>query len=158
MYHNIGLQKLKTADISTFTTKKGLKIRKAINPFVRKIVKFATKNKIILERYPALEKDVPYIFVSTHTFTEDIIATVQKLDRNAYILIGTTDQLEHNPQMYAAWINGMIYVDRYDKDNRHQAIDKMEYVLKSGTSVLIFAEGGYNNTENLLCPLSFCLL
>ena len=39
------------------------------------------------------------------------------------------DQIEHNPQMYAAWANGMIYVDRTDKQNRHDAVSKMEKVI-----------------------------
>ena len=104
---------------------------------------------------PKLEKDIPYIFVSTHNFVEDSIATLATLDRNAYLLFGTTNQLENNPTMYGGWANGFIYVDRYDDVSRKEAIPKMERIINSGSSVLIFVEGGFNNTENLLCQKIF---
>lgn len=97
-----------------------------------------------------MEKGQPYIFCATHSFDDDIISTLGAIDRNAYVLIGTTDQIEHNPQMYAGWLNGMIYVDRLDSQSRKDSVSKMVKVLKHGTSVLIFPEGGWNNTENLL--------
>lgn len=52
--------------------------------------------------------------------------------------------------MYARWVNGMIYVDRLDPQSRKESVAKMKKVLEKGSSVLIFPEGGWNNTENLL--------
>ena len=89
--------------------------------------------------------------MSTHNFVEDSIANLSVIDRNAYLLFGTTDQLKVNKEMYAAWANGFIYVDRQNNVSRKEALLKMKRVLDSGTSVLIFAEGGFNNSENLLC-------
>lgn len=57
--------------------------------------------------------------------------------------------------MYAAWLNGFIYVDRENSQNRKDSLVKMERVLKNGNSVLIFPEGGFNNTENLFCQKLF---
>lgn len=147
---NIGLGKIKRANIYNFTTKTGLKLRRVINKPLRAIFKLATKRKIIIESYPILEKGTPYIFASTHSFDEDIIAGLAAIDRSAYVLIGTTDQVDHNPQMYAAWLNGMIYVDRNNKKNRKDSVEKMKWVLDHGSSILIFPEGGWNNTENML--------
>lgn len=150
--YNIGLVKIMNSNVDNFTSDFGLRVRRIINPVYRRLLKFVTSVKIHVDRYPKLEKKLfkkkPYIFVSTHSFSEDIVSALHAIDRNAYVLIGTKDQVEHNPQMYAAWINGMIFVDRTDEKSRNEAVDKMERVLKSGTSVLIFAEGGYNNTEN----------
>ena len=152
MYRNVGLKRLEIANIDNFTSNVGIKLRRRIFPAFKQVLRLAVKRDIHFEgEYPVLEKDKPYIFVSTHSFDEDIIAAIALLDRNAYILMGTTDQIEHNPQMYAAWLNGMIYVDRTDKQNRHNAVSKMEKVINQGSSVLIFVEGGYNNSENLLC-------
>lgn len=148
---NIGLKKIMVANVDNFTSNVGLKLRRVINPALRGILKLATKRNIIVESYPDLPKGKNYIFASTHSFDEDIIANLATIDRNAYVLMGTTDQIEHNPQMYAAWLNGMIYVDRLDSQNRKDAIEKMKKVLNSGSSVLVFPEGGWNNTENLLC-------
>ena len=48
----------------------------------------------------------------------------------------------------------MIYVNRLDKDSRGDAIDKMKRVLRSGTIIVLFPEGAYNNSENqLIMPL-----
>ena len=70
------------------------------------------------------------------------------------MLQGTTDQMLHNPVFIALWFNGMIYLDRMNPISRKQAVEKMKRILRSGTSVLLFPEGGYNNTENqLIQPL-----
>ena len=93
--------------------------------------------------------------VATHGFTNDIIASLATIDRNAYLLMGTTDQVEHNPLMNFAWLNGFIYVNRTDDESRKSAVDKMEFVIKHGPSVMLFPEGGFNNTENILINRPF---
>lgn len=152
---NIGLVKLKEANVETFTTNTGLKVRKYINRPLRYILKKSTKGKIVVEAYPDLEKNEAYIFASTHYHCEDIISNLAVLDRNAYALMGTTDQIEHNPLMYGAWLNGFIYVDRWNSESRKSAVPKMERVLNAGNSILIWPEGSLNNTENLLIQKLF---
>lgn len=147
---NIGLIKLKKANIDNFTSITGLKIRRIINRPVRYVLKKVTKGNIIVEDYPKLEKNKPYIFAATHSFVEEISATLASIDRSAYTLCGTTDQFENNPRMYFNWLTGIIFVDRYDEESRKSSIPKMEKVLQNGSSILIFPEGGLNNTENLL--------
>ena len=146
---NYGIMGFKDKNVENFTSDIGMEIRKRINPFLRPILKIATKGELIIDNYPKLEDDTPYIFVSLHNFVEDTIANLATIDRDAYLLFGTTDQLEVNPEMYAAWLNGFIYVDREDKQNRKDSLLKMQRVLENGNSVLIFPEGGFNNTENL---------
>jgi 1-acyl-sn-glycerol-3-phosphate acyltransferase len=129
-------------------------VRKRINPIWRRLLSKGTYRKVIVERYPELDKQKNYIFVGNHSFDEDIISSLSTIDRNAYLLHGTTDQMEHNPIFFAVWLNGMIYVNRLEPESRHTAVDKMERVLRAGNSVLLFPEGGYNNTENnLINPL-----
>ncbi len=152
---NYGIRNFKYANVDTFTSDIGIKLRRGINPVLRPILKAATNGKVIIENYPELEDGKPYIFASTHNFVEDSIANLGSIDRNAYLLFGTSDQLEVNKDMYFAWLNGFIYVDRKDDSNRKDALNKMERLLESGTSVLIFPEGGFNNTENLLSQKLF---
>ena len=127
--------------INNFKAPFVLRLRQLINPVFRRLLRFGTKRKFIVEQYPQLEKGQPYIFCATHSFDDDIISILSTIDRNAYILIGTTDQIEHNPKMYAGWLNGMIYVDRLDPQSRKDSVSKMVKVLKGGTSVLVFPEG-----------------
>ncbi len=151
---NIGIQWVKTADCNNFTSDVGIRLRRWIGRPLRFVLRLAIKRKVVIESFPKLEEGKPYIFASTHSFDEDIIAGLSCIDRNAYALLGTTDQIEHNPQMYAAWLNGMIYVDRADKVSRRSAVDKMVRIIHAGSSVLLFPEGTWNNSENkLICPL-----
>ncbi len=152
---NIGLVNLLDADVENFTSDKGIERRKKIAKALKKVLKIATPEDIIIDRYPNLEQDVPYIFASTHGFSNDIIACLASIDRSAYLLMGSTNQIEYNKLMYVAWLNGFIYVDRTDDKSRKDSILKMERILNSGSSVLIFPEGGHNNTENNLCNKLF---
>lgn len=151
---NTGLKWFENRTVNDFTSDVGLFIRKKINFVWRNLIRLFVGRKMYIEQYPKLEKDKPYIFVGNHSFDEDVISILSVIDRNAYLLNGSTHQLEHNPVFYAVWANGMVYVNRLDKRNRTDAISKMERVLRAGNSVVLFAEGGYNNTENqLIQPL-----
>ena len=154
MFHT-GLSKYKTATVDNFTTNIGIKLRRnLLNKNWRRILRLCTKRKIITEQFPELNKKEAYIFCCNHSFDEDIISSLASTDRNAYMLQGTTHQMEHNPIFLAMWLNGMIYLDRMNPESRRSGLDKMRRILKSGTSVILFPEGGYNNTENqLIQPL-----
>lgn len=154
MFHT-GLDRYLTADINTFTTDTGIKFRKKFcNKLWRRLLKLCTARKIIVEQYPELEKDKQYIFVTSHSFDEDVISALATIDRNVYMLQGTSDQTLHNPAFLALWLNGMIYVNVLDKDSRKDAVEKMKRILKAGTDIMLFPEGSYNNTENqLIMPL-----
>lgn len=147
---NYGLLHLINSDIHNFTTDFGIRFRKIIHTPGRAIYNFFTKTKIIVEHYPKLEKNKPYIFAALHNFVEDIPVCLATIDRSNYLLFGSTHQLERNKRLYAAWLNGLIFVNRNDNNSRKASVKKMLRILKSGTSILIFPEASYNNTENLL--------
>ena len=92
---NTGLDRFEEADVNSFTTDIGLKIRKAVNRPWRGLVKCFTKRKIIIEKYPELDKDKAYIFAANHSFDEDATSIISAIDRNAYLLHGSTHQMEH---------------------------------------------------------------
>ena len=50
-------------------------------------------NNIVLERYPALDKNESYIFVWNHTCPEDIETMLNIIDRNAYLILGSIETL-----------------------------------------------------------------
>lgn len=155
MILNIGIQHLKTATVKNFAGGLGIRLRRGLQPLLRRALRLGTRRRVIVERYPTLEKGKPYIFTSTHFFDEDVIANLISMDRNAWILFGTTNQLEYNRQTYAAWLNGMIYIDRMDAQSRKDSVAKMKRILQAGSSILMFPEGGWNNTENLLIQKLF---
>ena len=147
---NIWIPKLKYADIDSFTTDRGIKLRRVFHEPIRKLIKLGAGIKIFVDNYPQLQKNTPYIFACTHSCIEEIPALLGTIDRSVYSLCGTTEQLDYNPAMYANWLTGVIYVDRLNKYSRKSALPKMERIIKNGSSILMFPEGGWNNTENLL--------
>jgi hypothetical protein len=146
---NLYIPSLKNKGIDDFTTDTGIKVRRFISPILRKIVNIACVRKIVLEGYPVLEKDTPYIFASTHDFKHDVHAAIASMDRHGYLLEGTTNHVDYNPEFYAVFINGLIHVDRFDEKSRKESVPKMERIIKSGSSILMYPEGAWNITESM---------
>lgn len=153
---NTGLNFLEYKKLEDYN-KSQLLPRKIIRLPLKGVLKVATKGQLIIDNNTKdiLEENKPYIFVSTHYHSEDIITNLRALDRPTYALIGTTYQLEHNFQMYGAWLNGIVYVNRNDENSRAESLRIMKWLLEQGISVLIYIEGGWNNTENLLVQQIF---
>ena len=150
MWKNILLTRVEKSSPETFTTPFGIWFRRKLHPILRPLLRLASGCRIHVEGYPKLEKGVPYIFASTHSFVDDIITNYAVVDRSAYTLIGTPDQVEHNPAMYAAWLCGMVFLDKISPQSRADSVEKMVRVLQGGSSVILYPEGAWNNTENLL--------
>lgn len=104
-------------------------------------------NNIVLERYPHLEKKESYIFVGNHTCPEDIETMLNIIDRNAYLVLGSIETLQYNPEAYLIWLNGMIVFDILDAASRKALMSKMGRVLQTN-SILIFPEGSHNYHPN----------
>ena len=150
------IRKYLWADLDNFTSDKGNTIRNLINKPWRKIVALTSmKNKVIIEEEQYLNSNRPYIFVSTHYFTEDVIGLFSSLNRQAYMLMGTTDQIENNPLMIAAILFGFFHVDRMDPDDRKLCFEKQNNLIERGESFINYIAGSWENSENELQPLSF---
>lgn len=149
------IRKYLWADTENFATSRGVAFRKFINPFMSKLVNVAMKNKLVIEERPELDPTKQYVFVPTHYFTEDIIGEYASLGRQAYVLMGTTDQIENNFLMLAAIMMGLFYVDREDLVSRRECVDKQNRIIELGSNVVNYISGSWENSENELQPLSF---
>lgn len=110
-------------------------------------------NNIVVKRYPKLDKDESYIFVGSHVCPEDIETMLNIIDRNAYLILGSVENLNYNPEVYLSWLNGMIVFNVLDQDERSALPAKMERVLQT-QSILIFPEGSHNyDLTKLIKPL-----
>lgn len=150
-WRNIGLTKWKYKNAEQFTTSFGIRMRRLASPLLRVIIRCTLPKRYVLIKYPTLSKKRPYIFAAGHSFPGELAANIAAIDRNTWLLHGTTDQIDHNPQMYIAWLNGMIYVDKFNKASRNESVKKMARILKNGSSVIMYPEGTLNNSENLYC-------
>ncbi len=153
------LGKLSDTSVDNFTSNFGLWIRRKFHSVIsfsfRTVLKFYYKKKIVVENKPKLEKGKSYIYALNHSFYLDGSAVIATADKNCYSLFGATEQLYLDICTFFIWFSGLIYVDRTNKQSRKDSLLKMSRVLKSGNSILIFPEGRWNDSENLLCQKLF---
>lgn len=126
--------------------------RLELQPVSRSLYPLSEKKNVInvvLERYPALNRNESYIFVGNHTAPEDIELILSVIDRNAYLVLGSVETIKYNKEAYLSWLNGMIVFDILNQEERKDLIPKMERVLKTN-SILIFPEGSHNYHPNKL--------
>ncbi len=171
---NKNLARVKYSTSENFVTKTGLTLRKLGLKVMQNALKSASRRNTIIEEYHPefLEGKTPeevdrtntlvevekvtgldddaYIFAPNHLFDEESNSMSISLDRLAYYLVGSTDQIDHNPVLNFLWLSGIAYVNRQDKDSRKDSVCKMEKLLENKTSVIEYIEGRYNNTENKL--------
>ena len=106
-----------------------------------------------MERYPKLDKDESYVVVGSHVCPEDIETMLNIIDRNAYLILGSVENLNYNPEVYLSWLHGLIVFNVLDQEERSDLPAKMERVLQT-QSIMIFQEGSHNYDLNqLLKPL-----
>lgn len=127
----------------------GIRFRKIISPLVRFVIPFTTPTKLQIIRRSQMPNR-PIIFAATHGFKEDIEDTLLNVNRCAYILIGALKQIFMTFQGVTAWLVGLIFVNRLDKDSRKASKDKMIRAIQLGASIIIFPEGTWNKSPNLL--------
>ncbi len=132
-------------------SKRGLSFRRFLRPVFDVIIPLKTPDKLqILSRGKLPAEGRPIIFAATHGFKEDVDNSLLTIGRHAYILVGSLEQFFKTTDGILAWANGVILVDRADKESRRASKDKMVHLLKMGGNVLMFPEGTWNLSPNQL--------
>lgn len=149
------IRKYLWADTNNFLSERGTKVRQFLNPVISEILKTQMNNRVIIEERAKLDPTKQYVFVSTHYFTEDVIGLFSTLGRQAYMVMGTTDQIENNPLMMAALLLGFLHVDRMDSLNRKECLEKQNRVIDVGSNFINYVGGSWENSENELQPRSY---
>ncbi len=128
----------------------GMHFRKILHPIMRFIIPFTTGTKLIVKRRSQVPKNRSVIFAATHSFREDVQDTLLTANKHAYVLIGKQPQLFYSFDGITAWLNGLIVVDRLNKESRTASVNKMIYALKKGSNIVMFPEGTWTKSPNLL--------
>ena len=150
------IRKYLYADEYNFATLSGTKLRQIIGPVLRKIISFTTNNKFVVESRAKLDSSDNYIYVSTHYFIEDVRGMFATLNRQAYMLMGTRDQIENNFELLAAVFTGFFFVEREDNISRKQCLGKQNRIVSElNSSFINYVAGSWENSENELQPLSY---
>lgn len=150
-------------DPNNVLSEKGVNLRRKINPFIKKAGTYFLNGKQIIENRKFLldnnskenDKNIvlpdkPVIWISNHSFKDDILASILASYRHSYILLASLPQFYNTFDGITAWLNGTILMNRKVKESRGSVIPKVSKAIDLGVDVLIFSEGVWNKTPNEL--------
>ena len=89
----------------------------------------------------------PMIFAGNHSNVHDLPMMLSVLPAHFFVL--ADDGPKGTAAVLAFSINGVIWVNRNDKNSAHTAVEKMREHLSHGHNLLIFPEGTWNTSKNL---------
>ncbi len=135
---------------------RGVRLRRLFSPVFRHvIVPLSSRNRLTVVRKAEVPRDRPVIFAATHGFRDDVAFSLKTIGSHAYLLYASIPDFYESPDGYALWLNGVVLLDRKDKSSRRAAKDKMIRALSLGANLLLFPEGVWNKTENLVVQKLF---
>ena len=136
--------------------KKFYKVLKTIGPKMLGCTQ-VIENRKYINNPGTLEKDTsivlpdkPVIFVANHGFRDDALATILAAGRHSYIYWGSLPQFYNTVDGLAASLVGEIMFNRKSKISKQASLDKVMKVMGYGTDLMMFPEGGWNKTSELL--------
>lgn len=89
------------------------------------------------------------IFACTHISGHDLESIYESLHRGCWWFVGDPCVLYKDISGLLLYLNGSIFLETGDKDDRHIAYLRAVEVLKAGGSLMIFPEGARNGSENI---------
>lgn len=134
-----------------------LDTRKNIHPLLLSIIKLRNrmngyKLDIIDDKRESTNR--PIIFAVTHIGKADIEVVSEAIKDHYYLLCGDFESLHDTVDGLFLGLNGVIYFNEKNKNDRKNVKIRMEETLKRGGNLLYFPEGTWNLTANL--PLNNC--
>ena len=133
---------------------KGINLRKKIHFLVSMILKIdqiLSKEKIvILNDKHNTESNRSRIYACTHIGGNDIQKTFQVIKEPAYLMLGDPGILYKMLIYQGLIMNGVIPLETPDKEDRKIAYNRALELLENGGNLLIYPEGAWNVTPNLV--------
>lgn len=116
------------------------------------------KSRILFDkRVPKTNK--PIIFCITHIGKHDIEICSQLLKKHYYLLSGDFENLHGTFEGNFLELNGIIYLNKYDKEDKTRSKTVSVNTLKNGGNIMWFPEGIWNLSPNQpVLPLPFGII
>ena len=89
------------------------------------------------------------IFACTHIGENDLENIYEKLGRGCWWFVGDPGFMYRDISGLFVYLNGCIFLDTNDKEDRRVSYLRAVELLKGGGSLMIYPEGARNGTENL---------
>lgn len=133
---------------------KGIIIRKKIHFLVNIILKIdqllSKENIVVLNDLHNISSDNPRIYACTHIGGNDIQRTFQVIKEPAYLMLGDPGILYKMPIYQGLRMNGVIPLETADREDRKIAYNRSIELLQKGGNLLIYPEGAWNVSPNLV--------
>ena len=133
---------------------KCIKLRKKIYFIIKMILKIdqiLSKEKIvILKDLHNNTNNKPRIYACTHIGGNDIQRAFQVMKEQGYLMLGDPGILYRKSIYKALQMNGVIPLETKDKEDRKIAYKRSVELLSNGGTLLIYPEGAWNISPNLL--------
>lgn len=127
--------------------------RKMIHPILLFLIilqRIMKKEKIILLRNDEVSTKRPVIYACTHIGGHDVERCFEAIKKHAFLFIGDPKEVYRNFDGVLLFANGMICLETRSKEDRYIAkMNAIELLNKNG-KLLIYPEGVWNISENLL--------
>ena len=129
-------------------------LKDILRPVLSLIASFRVPYKVIIEQPRRLLPDKPTIYAVNHFCFADTPIMGRIASKRSYILLGK-QRLGFSDWLYFI-LNGVIFVDRKDKEDMAASKQAMKAYLNKGRSIVMFPEGTWNLTENqLMLPMKW---
>lgn len=126
-------------------------LHKLLHPALMCMVKGQRKlNLILINEHPPIEKNA--IYAVNHSCSHDFPITCEVIRRHTYVL--AAKQRLRLIDYVCFVLNGVVWVDRNDRQSKLRAVEQMVRLLDKGENVCIYPEGTWNLTPSKpLLPL-----
>ena len=132
-------------------------LKDLIRPVLSLIASFRVPYKVIIEQPCRLLPGKPVIYTMNHFCFADTPIMGRITPKRSYILLGK-QRLGFSDWLYFI-LNGVIFVDRKDKEDMAASKQAMSAYLSKGRSIVMFPEGTWNLTENqMMLPMKWGII
>lgn len=108
------------------------------------------KNWKTIKEIPKYDDGKPLIFACTHIGGNDIQRAFQVIGDHAYLMLGNPGILYKKLIYQALLMNGVIPLETFDREDRKIAYEWSLDLLRNGGNLLIFPEGAWNVSPNVI--------
>ncbi len=139
-------------DPSKYIDEKSINNRKRIYPvmhFALKNIFNPYKHKTILEEKIS-PNGRPVIVTPTHGYKDDVVTSLITTNFSAYILFGNIDSVYRTGDTFPLYLIGILPVNRDNEISRKNAIPKVSYLSSKGGDTLVFSEGVWCTSDNMV--------
>ncbi len=132
---------------------KGINLRKSIHGFPLALVKLdrkLSKETVSVISDSRIETKRPKVYACTHIGGNDIQRVFEAIKEHAYLFLGDPKGIYKDVSGLLLFLNGTINMETKDKTDRYIAKQRALELLQKNGNLLIFPEGAWNITSNLL--------